>query len=56
MKGRYIKGDRTKNISLKFFYTHDLEENCDISVQQISSEDNLAGLFTRHYPHQHLES
>ena len=24
VKGRYIKGDRAKHISLKFFYTHEL--------------------------------
>ncbi|KAL0537210.1 hypothetical protein IC582_026185 [Cucumis melo] len=35
IKGGYIKGDRTKHISPKLFYTHDLKENEDISVQQI---------------------
>ena len=50
IKGGYIKGDRTKHISPKLFYTHDLEENGDISVQQISSKDNLAGLFTKALP------
>ncbi|KAL0551378.1 hypothetical protein IC582_010464 [Cucumis melo] len=50
IKGGYIKGDRTKYISPKFFYTHDLEENGDISVQQISSKDNLADLFTKALP------
>ena len=49
-KGGYIKGDRTKHISPKLFYTHDLEENCDINVQQISSNDNLANLFTKTLP------
>ena len=24
IKGRYIKGDKTKHISSKFFYTHEL--------------------------------
>ena len=28
IKGRYIKVDRTKHISPKLFYTHDLEEIC----------------------------
>ena len=35
IKGGYIKVDRTKHISPKFFYTHDLEENGDITIQQI---------------------
>ncbi|KAL0533448.1 hypothetical protein IC582_030288 [Cucumis melo] len=50
IKGRYIKGDRTKHISPKLFYTHDLEENGDISVQQISLKDNLGDLFTKALP------
>ena len=45
-----IKGDRTKHISPKLFYTHDLEENGDITVQQICSKDNLADLFTKSLP------
>ena len=40
--GGYIKGDRTKHISPKFFYTHG-----EIDVQQIRSSDNLADLFTK---------
>lgn len=43
----YIKGDRTKHISPKFFFTHDLQKNGDICVQQIRSSDNLADLFTK---------
>ncbi|KAL4033391.1 hypothetical protein IC575_006478 [Cucumis melo] len=50
IKGGYIKGDRTKHMSPKLFYTHDLEENGDISVQQISSKENLADLFTKTLP------
>ena len=50
IKGGYIKGDRTKHISPKLFYTHDLEENGDITVQQICSKDNLADLFTKSLP------
>ena len=42
LKGGYIKGDRTKHISLKFFFTHDLQQNGEIEVQQIRSSDNLA--------------
>ena len=47
IKGGYIKRDRTKHISPKLFYTHDLEENGDITVQQICLKDNLADLFTK---------
>ena len=45
IKGGY-KGNRTKHISPKLFYIYDLEENCDIRVQQICSKDNLV-LFTK---------
>ena len=50
IKGGYIKGDRTKHISPKLFYAHDLEENGDTSIQQISSNDNLADLFIKALP------
>ena len=50
IKGGYIKGDRTKHISPKFFYTHELQKNCEIDVQQICSSDNLADLFTKALP------
>ena len=47
LKGGYIKGDRTKHISPKFFFTHDVQQNGEIEVQQIRSSDNLADLFTK---------
>ena len=47
LKGGYIKGDRTKHISPKFFFTHDLRQNGEIEVQQTRSSDNLADLFTK---------
>ena len=47
IKWWYIKCDRTKHISPKFFYAHGLEENGDIIVQQICSKDNLANLITK---------
>ena len=50
LKKGYIKGDRTKHISPKFFFTHDLQKNGDIDVQQIHSCDNLADLFTKALP------
>ena len=37
-------------MSPKFFYTHGLEENDDITVQQISSKDNLTDLLTKSLP------
>ena len=47
LKGGYIKGDRTKHISPKLFFTHDLEENGDICIQKIQSSENPAYLFTK---------
>ena len=37
----YIKEDRTKHISPKFFYTHELQKSGEIDVQQICLIDNL---------------
>ena len=50
LKNGYIKGDRTKHISPKFFFTHDLQKKCDINVQSIRSTNNLADLFTKALP------
>ena len=50
LKGGYIKGDRTKHISPKFFYTHELQNNGEINIQQIRSSDNPADLFTKALP------
>ena len=47
LKGGFIKGDRTKHISPKLFYAHELQKNGDINVQQIRSSDNVADLFTK---------
>ena len=46
----YIKGDRTKHISPKFFYTHELQKSGEIDVQQIRLNDNLVDLFTKSLP------
>ena len=51
----FIKGDRTKHISLKLFFTHDLQKNGDIDVRQIRSSDNPADLFTKSLPASTLE-
>ena len=47
--GGYIKGDRTKHISPKFFYTHEPYKSGEIDVQQIRLSDNLADLFTKSF-------
>ena len=49
-KGGFIKRDKTKHISPKLFYTHELQKNGDINVQQIRSSDSVAGLFTKSLP------
>lgn len=46
----YIKGDRTKHISPKFFFTHELKKKGDIKVLQVRSSENLADLFTKALP------
>ena len=50
LKNGYIKGDRTKHISPKFFFSHDLQKKGDINVQSIRSTNNLADLFTKALP------
>ena len=47
---RYIKEDKTKHISLKFFYTHELKKNRQINVKQIHSTNNLVDLITKLLP------
>ena len=44
------KGDRVKHIWSKFFFTHDLQKDGIITVQQIRSSENLADLFTKTLP------
>ena len=55
VKEGYIKGDRTKHISPKFFSTHELEKKGKITVQQIRSDENLADLFTKSLPPKKFE-
>jgi hypothetical protein len=50
LKEGFIKGDRTKHISPKFFFTHDLQKKGEIDIQQIRSCDNLADMFTKSLP------
>ena len=50
IKGCCIKGNKTKRISPKFFYTHELQKSGEIDVQQILSSDYLENLFTKSVP------
>ncbi|XP_035845284.1 uncharacterized protein LOC118491538 [Helianthus annuus] len=51
----YIKGDRTKHVSPKFFSTYDLKKEGEIDVRQIKSSENLADLFTKSLPRSSFE-
>ena len=42
----YMKGDKIKHILPKLFFTHDLQKNGDINVQQVCSRENLEDLAT----------
>ena len=50
LKVGYIKGDRTKHISPKFFFTLDLQQHGEINVQQIRLSDNLEDIFNKVLP------
>ena len=50
LKDGYIKGDRTKHILPKFFFTHDLQKAKEVQVVQVRSSDNSADLFTTSLP------
>ena len=50
LKDGYIKGDRTKHILPKFFFTHDLQKTGEVKVIQVRSSDNSADLFTKALP------
>ena len=42
----YIKGDRTKHIAPKFFYTSEVNGS-EVEVTKVNSEDNVADIFTK---------
>ena len=44
LKDGYIKGDRTKHILPKFFFTHELQKAGEVQVVQVRSSDNSADL------------
>ena len=50
LKDEYVKGDRMKYIWPKFFFTHNLQKNGGIDMQQIHSSANLINLFTKILP------
>ena len=50
MKQGYIKGDNTMHISPKFFYNQQQQTLLKIQVNQVSSEENAADLFTKSLP------
>ena len=47
IKGGYIKCERTKYISQKLFFTHEIQKKREIDVYQMCSSENLANLFTK---------
>jgi hypothetical protein len=50
IRGGYIKGDKIKHISPKFFSIHEFQKSGDIDVKQIQSSDNFIDLFTKALP------
>ncbi|XP_048615523.1 uncharacterized protein LOC125588288 [Brassica napus] len=50
LKDGHIKGDRTKHILPKFFFTHDLQKAKEVQVVQVRSSDNSVDLFTKSLP------
>ncbi len=52
----FIKGDKTKHIAPKFFFTAELNGK-EIQVTKVNSEENIADIFTKSLPagpHKHL--
>jgi hypothetical protein len=43
----YIKSNITKNIAPNLFYPHELQQNGEINILWIKSNDNYANLFTK---------
>ncbi|KAM1760401.1 hypothetical protein ACFX12_003277 [Malus domestica] len=50
LKKGYIRGDNTKHIAPKFFYSHQQQQDQNIEVKQIRSQDSLADLCTKLLP------
>lgn len=49
LKNGFIKGDKTKHIAPKFFFASELNGK-EINVTKVSSEDNIADVFTKSLP------
>lgn len=47
---RIYQRDKTKHISPKIFYTHELQESNQIDVKQIHSTNNFEILLTKIFP------
>ena len=47
IKKGFIKGDRTKHIDPKFFFTHDQTKGRKIKIKKIQSCENPADIFTK---------
>lgn len=47
LRGCFINGHRTKHISPKLFFTHDLQKNDDFDIQKNRSSDNPTNLFIK---------
>jgi hypothetical protein len=47
----YVKSNVTKHITPKLFCPHELQVSGEISILQIMSCNNLAGLFTKSLPY-----
>ena len=45
-----IKSNITKHIARKLFYPHELQQNGEINILRIKSNDNYADLFTKSLP------
>jgi hypothetical protein len=46
----YVKSNLTKYISPKCFYPHELQQQGEVRVLQVKSNDNQADLFTKSLP------
>ena len=56
VRGGYIKGDKIKHISSKFFYAHELQENQQVDLNKFSSSIILQTYLPNHCQHQHLRN
>ena len=55
VREEYIRGDRTKHLSPKLFFAHDLQKDKKIKVQEIQSCENPVDLLTKSRPSKQFE-